>query len=64
MGMPEDSPWKGIQAAKDKILLDHYQREDEAAAARKRAEEDAALEEEAAENYTISFSYNVKGGSK
>ena len=62
--MPEDSPYKAIQAAKDKILLDHFQREDEAAAARKRAEEDAALEEAAAENYTISFSYKVKGGSK
>lgn len=62
--MPEDSPWKGIQAARDQILLDYYDRQDKAAAARQRAQEDEDLEEEAAENYTISFSYNVKGGSK
>jgi hypothetical protein len=63
-GMASDSPYKKLQAAHDQILLDYYDRQDKAAAARQRAQEDADLEEEAAENYTISFSYNVKGGSK
>ena len=62
--MPQDSPYKRLQAARDQILLDYYDRQDKAAAARQRAQEDADLEEEAAENYTISFSYNLKGGSK
>jgi hypothetical protein len=62
--MPQDSPYKRLQAAHDQILLDYYDRQDKAAAARQRAQEDADLEEEAAENYTISFSYSVKGGSK
>ena len=63
-GMASDSPYKRLQEAGDQILLDHYDKQDQAAAARQRAQEDADLEEEAAENYTISFSYNVKGGSK
>lgn len=63
-GMASDSPYKRLQEARDQIILEHLEREDAAAAARKRAEEDAALEEEAADNYTISFTYNVKGGSK
>lgn len=46
------------------MLLDYYDKLDKEAAARQRAKEDADLEEEAAENYTISFSYNLKGGSK
>lgn len=62
--MASDSPYKRLQEARDRIILEHLEREEAAAAARKRAEEDAALEEEAADNYTISFSYNVKGGSK
>lgn len=62
--MPQDSPYKRLQEARDQILLDYYDRQDKAAAARQRAQEDADLEEEASENYTISFSYNVKGGSK
>lgn len=63
-GMDADSPYARLQEAKDKMLLDYYDRLDKEAAARQRAKEDAELEEEAAENYTISFSYNVKGGSK
>ena len=63
-GMASDSPYKRLQEARDQIILEHLEREEAAAAARKRAEEDAALEEEAADNYTISFSYKVKGGSK
>lgn len=63
-GMAPESPYKRLQEAGDQILLDHYDKQDQAAAARQRAQEDADLEEEAAENYTISFSYNVKGGSK
>lgn len=62
--MDADSPYARLQEAKDKMLLDYYDRLDKEAAARQRAKEDAELEEEAAENYTISFSYNVKGGSK
>ena len=63
-GMDADSPYARLQEAKDTMLLDYYDRLDKEAAARQRAKEDAELEEEAAENYTISFSYNVKGGSK
>lgn len=63
-GMAPDSPYKRLQEAGDQILLDHYDKQDQAAAARQRAQEDADLEEEAAENYTISFSYSMKGGSK
>ena len=63
-GMEPDSPYARLQATKDKMILDYYDRLDKAAAAKQRAKEDAELEEEAAENYTISFSYNVKGGSK
>ena len=63
-GMASDSPYKRLQEARDQIILEHLEREEAAAAARKRAEEDAALEEEAADNYTIRFTYNVKGGSK
>lgn len=62
--MEADSPYARLQAVKDKMILDYYDRLDKAAAAKQRAKEDAELEEEAAENYTISFSYNVKGGSK
>ena len=62
--MEPDSPYARLQATKDKMILDYYDRLDKAAAAKQRAKEDAELEEEAAENYTISFSYNVKGGSK
>ena len=63
-GMTDDSPYARLQEAKDRILLDYYDKLDKEAAARQRAKEDADLEEEAAENYTISFSYNLKGGSK
>ena len=62
--MEADSPYARLQATKDKMILDYYDRLDKATAAKQRAKEDAELEEEAAENYTISFSYNVKGGSK
>lgn len=63
-GMDPDSPYKRLQAARDQILLDYYDRQDRAAAAKKRAQEDAELEEEAASNYTISFVYNERGGSR
>ncbi len=62
--MEADSPYARLQATKDKMILEYYDRQEKAAAAKQRAKEDAELEEEAAENYTISFSYNVKGGSK
>lgn len=62
--MASDSPYKRLQEARDKIILEYYERKEAAAAARKRAKEDADLEKEAADNYTISFTYNVKGGSK
>lgn len=62
--MTDDSPYARLQEAKDRMLLDYYDKLDKEAAARQRAKEDADLEEEAAENYTISFSYNLKGGSK
>lgn len=63
-GMASDSPYKRLQEARDKIILEYYERKEAAAAARKRAKEDADLEKEAADNYKISFTYNVKGGSK
>ena len=62
--MASDSPYKRLQEARDKIILEYYERKEAAAAARQRAKEDADLEKEAADNYTISFTYNVKGGSK
>lgn len=62
--MASDSPYKRLQEARDKIILEYYERKEAAAVARKRAKEDADLEKEAADNYKISFTYNVKGGSK
>lgn len=62
--MDPDSPYKRLQAARDQILLDYYDRQDRAAAAKKRAQEDAELEAEARENYEIRFTSDLKGGSK
>lgn len=44
---PEDSPYRRLQAARDKIMLAYYDRLE----ATKRAQEDAALEAEAREDY-------------
>ena len=49
--MPEDSPYRRLQAARDEIMLAYYERLEAASAAKKRAEEDAALEAEAREDY-------------
>ena len=62
--VPEDSPYRRIQAARDEIMLAYYERLEAASAAKKRAEEDAALEAEAREDYQISFKTDLKGGSR
>ena len=62
--VPEDSPYRRLQAARDEIMLAYYERLEAASAAKKRAEEDAALEAEARENYEIRFTSDLKGGSK
>lgn len=62
--MPEDSPYRRLQAAQDEIMMAYYERQEAAAAARKRAEEDAALEAEAREDYEIHFKTDLKGGSR
>lgn len=61
---PENSPYARMNAAKNKILREHYQKERDQKAAAAQAKREAELEEEAADNYTISFNYKVKGGSK
>ena len=62
--VPEDSPYRCLQAARDEIMLAYYDRLEAASAAKKRAEEDAALEAEAREDYQISFKTDLKGGSR
>jgi len=57
---PETSPHAKLQAAKNQILREHYQKERD----KKEAAAWAELEEEAASGYVISFQSNVKGGSK
>lgn len=53
-----------IQAAKDKILDRYLDRKEAAARAKQEAQEEKEREEDAIDNYTISFSYNVRGLSK
>ena len=59
-----DSPYMKIQAAKDKILDRYLDRKEAAARAKHEAQEEKEREEDAIDNYTISFSYNVRGLSK
>ena len=61
---PETSPYARMEAAKNNILREIYQKERDKKAAATWAEREAELEEEALTNYVISFKSNVKGGSK
>ena len=53
-----------LEEAKDRIRERYYQKLRDERAAKAQAQREAELEEDAAENYTISFKYNVKGVSK
>ena len=61
---PENSPYARLNAARNKILREYYQKEREQKEAAAWAKREAELEEEALTNYVISFKSNVKGGSK
>lgn len=53
-----------IQEARDKILDRYLDQKEAAARAKQEAQEEKEREEDAIDNYTISFSYNVRGLSK
>ena len=61
---PDNSPYAKMNAAKNKILREQYQKERDKKAAEAQAKREAELEEEALTNYVISFKSNVKGGSQ
>lgn len=61
---PENSPYAKLNAAKNKILRDYYQKEREKKEAAAWAAREAELEEDAITSYEISFKSDVKGGSK
>ena len=61
---PPDPAILKLEEAKDRIRERYYQKLRDERAAKAQAKREAELEEDAAENYTISFKYNVKGVSK
>lgn len=53
-----------LEAARDQIQEEYYQKLRNDRIAKAQAKREAEIEKEAADNYTISFKYNVKGVSK
>lgn len=53
-----------LEAARDQIQEEYYQKLRDSRAAKAQAKREAELEDRAADNYTISFKYKVKGVSR
>lgn len=53
-----------LEAASDQIQEEYYQKLRNDRIAKAQAKREAEIEKESADNYTISFKYNVKGVSK